>query len=807
MTLIFGFLLVAGANPYNVAHPYPNMEIMGSGGGSFAGDVCLNDDIDLGFGTGTTAACGDEDYHIVYNSSSGAFQIWAWDCDGSSTACAWFQVADGTDDVLLTGTVNGLAAATDVAARIFGVAGANSWAQATGGNQTGGALRLSGGTGTRQIICSDRTLADTDTVTITVDGAATVLVESTDFDCEGEASEEVCCDNLGAAITTADIGITPDCATTAGTCYLTPAARLASVSVALADGGVNGVFGTATNGTDGSVVLGGVDPTLATLDGDLTVAPVGGDTSVTGTLTVSGTSDLESYAMVGNALALDSNMTLGVARNFTAASGSPSQMFVDGTITVTGGTGSIYGAACLMPTGVVINSGNVHPYVYTLDVREPIITETSGSCTDGGVVRIQAAPTECDTNQSLWVEGASLFSASVKVDQTGSNTNSPSVSWTGDNAGNEVECSIFTAYGAQPYMVISCDDDGTTPVLTQIVHLDDNSLRPASAGLITAGSVSNYFSDVIAAELSCLDSDVSNQLSIDWSEDDSSDRTLSFAVNSGNRSISLSGNLTVEAAATINQDTTTDGTPQFATLTLTTGPMLVTSDTNGYCRGAGDCADAKDFFNGTDWLLQCPGCVNGIQFDAPIIVGVVEVDADSGEVPIYNQEVTASSGDGTAIGHLFRIDSNNVFEPWAESDGAGSIDEIGTRYFYFNGAYSLCTTNQETLTFAGGGGDVSKTTSGLIPVGATSIVVMARTLVTGTTCTSADYGDGSTVDLYGDNIAVSAGTTLSSDDYTSDIAYNASSAEEVTITGVGGNCVSLSVRVLAAYCTHTAPTN
>jgi lipopolysaccharide export system protein LptA len=111
-------------------------------------------------------------------------------------------------------------------------------------------------------------------VTFVVDGSSTTLTESTEFDCEGEASEEVCCDNLGAAITTAAIGITPDCDTTAGTCYLTPAARLAQVSITIADGGVNGTGWTVTMGADGNIVFGGVSPEATTLLGSLTFAPL-----------------------------------------------------------------------------------------------------------------------------------------------------------------------------------------------------------------------------------------------------------------------------------------------------------------------------------------------------------------------------------------------------------------------------------------------------------------------------------------------------------------------------------------------------
>jgi hypothetical protein len=135
-----------------------------------------------------------------------------------------------------------------------------------------------------------------------------------------------------------------------------------------------------------------------------------------------------------------------------------------------------------------------------------------------------------------------------------------------------------------------------------------------------------------------------------------------------------------------------------------------------------------------------------------------------------------------------------------------TADSIASVWAGENGFASACGANKKILTFAADPGDVSKTTSGLIPVGATSIAIASRVLVLGTNCTSADYGDGSDVDLYGDDIALTVGTEVDPSDYTANINYNAIVAEEVTITGVGGNCFDLSVRVVAHYCIWTAPT-
>jgi len=75
------------------------------------------------------------------------------------------------------------------------------------------------------------------------------------------------------------------------------------------------------------------------------------------------------------------------------------------------------------------------------------------------------------------------------------------------------------------------------------------------------------------------DTDHSNRLSLYWGEDDTAERLFTFNVNEGNRTLDMSGDLTVEADSIINQDLTTDSTvAQFATLTLTTLQDLLDGD-------------------------------------------------------------------------------------------------------------------------------------------------------------------------------------------------------------------------------------
>jgi hypothetical protein len=236
------------------------------------------------------------------------------------------------------------------------------------------------------------------------------------------------------------------------------------------------------------------------------------------------------------------------------------------------------------------------------------------------------------------------------------------------------------------------------------------------------------------------------------------------------------------------------------------GGMTIDADDADFAMGAAGTSDFYMRFNGTDEEINCPGCSTGVQFNASPVTGPMEIFPDSGVVVFVNQEASSALSDGDEISLVMSLNSNNAFKAYSETDGSGGTDVLGVEYFGLNGGEAQCRYAQETLTFAGGAGDASKTTSGLIPDGATAIAVTARVLVAGTTCTSADYGDGSDVDLYGNNVAITAGTTLTSADYTAARTYNAIASEEVTITGVGGNCVDLSVRVQVRYCTHTAPT-
>lgn len=119
------------------------------------------------------------------------------------------------------------------------------------------------------------------------------------------------------------------------------------------------------------------------------------------------------------------------------------------------------------------------------------------------------------------------------------------------------------------------------------------------------------------------------------------------------------------------------------------------------------------------------------------------------------------------------------------------------------GGLGTLKTASQTLTFTD---DASQATSGLIPDGVTLHAIMGRVVTANTgACTSIDIGDGTDVDLFGDNVAVADTTTFTPAQATANWTNPILSASEVTITGVGGNCDALVVNVVAIYTEYTAP--
>ena len=122
---------------------------------------------------------------------------------------------------------------------------------------------------------------------------------------------------------------------------------------------------------------------------------------------------------------------------------------------------------------------------------------------------------------------------------------------------------------------------------------------PASSsfGVASAYSdlkVANLFATnlELAGKLEIPDTDASHHLELKWNEGDTADRVLNIDVNQADRTIDLTGNLTVEAASVVNQDLSTDSSAvQFAGLNLSEGNITNVGDINADSLSVDDAAE------------------------------------------------------------------------------------------------------------------------------------------------------------------------------------------------------------------------
>jgi hypothetical protein len=203
----------------------------------------------------------------------------------------------------------------------------------------------------------------------------------------------------------------------------------------------------------------------------------------------------------------------------------------------------------------------------------------------------------------------------------------------------------------------------------------------------------------------------------------------------------------------------------------------------------------RTFWNSL-FTIACAFMVSGIGYFA---------FADPPSVPTSSGYIT---GAGVARGDIDmnHHDIDNVDELEVESaltvTGAASFG--GSTTTGANSESHACAWHSTTLTFAANPGDASKTATGLIPAGSVLHAIATRVLVAGTNCATVDIGDGVDADLFGNDIAVAAGTTTNDASWTAQVMNPQLTAGDVVITG-NVNCFDYSARVSAFYCTTTAP--
>jgi hypothetical protein len=246
------------------------------------------------------------------------------------------------------------------------------------------------------------------------------------------------------------------------------------------------------------------------------------------------------------------------------------------------------------------------------------------------------------------------------------------------------------------------------------------------------------------------------------------------------------------------------------------------------------------WYVGQVWKAAADQSLNAGDTIAHVTGSYLRVQGNGGAVTLTSTpSITTTSVDDAKIVILQGISSTNLLtiqdernlpssalrleggvnSTLGQGDMLGLMHDSGDGLFYElfrtnvsghngKGAFTNSRIKPETLTFQGGGGDASKTTTGSIFVDGGHVThVTGRVKTAGTTCTSMDIGDGVDVDLFGDNIAVTDTTTFDASDATANWSNPQLADGEITITGVGGNCVDLVVDLYVHYLEGVAATS
>ncbi|GAF67468.1 unnamed protein product, partial [marine sediment metagenome] len=122
------------------------------------------------------------------------------------------------------------------------------------------------------------------------------------------------------------------------------------------------------------------------------------------------------------------------------------------------------------------------------------------------------------------------------------------------------------------------------------------------------------------------------------------------------------------------------------------------------------------------------------------ILGLPEIDQSGTAAYVALGFDVTDSGSGSGQDYLAYLEWNNSLMFSVEDDGdttiAGSFSSSSLSVIGAQGATMTIAERSEVLTFAGGGGDASQTTSGLVLDGETLKAIVTRVRTTGTTCTS-----------------------------------------------------------------------
>ena len=565
--------------------------------------------------------------------------------------------------------------------------------------------------------------------------------------------------------------------------------------------GTDGIIWYVNEGTDDVVFNGGVTST--------------DDFYIPGT-TVSG------YVAIG--AAVSANQAVLINKTFPSGSVT-SQLNVRGTSTINSGTSDIT-TAYFNPVGLTLTSG-AHGVVSTVSIEEPIITENGGTATGTASLYIKNAATEGDTNHALWIDsGSAALDGFVGIGATASITDATycaamisqadtTQTFTAQNTGLFVEAlavngsraatAIYSVgktagnrsgTGINTYANVGASaDTGTATGIT--ISANDTHAGGDNVGIsinVSGSSTNNNAISITAGN-------ILNSAALTWN----SGAALSHALNTD----IATGNAYSWAGAAAGELTGADVAQSFARI----APVINQSGTSSWiglevdatptAEGSGtqvlldlQTSNASKFkIDDTGQLTSVAGVTWGAAFGMWFSGREKIASSNNNFLQITSNDALTGIAIGTATDGVMNVYDNDA-STWGTVK-SGTISNTQTK-----GATTNIKTKTETVTFAGGGGDASKTTTGtLIPDGVFLLGVSSRVVTADTgACTSMDIGvAGGTANLFANDTSVADTEISDNTDATAAWANPILVATEVIVTGVGGNCVTLVVALTSHY--------
>lgn len=172
-----------------------------------------------------------------------------------------------------------------------------------------------------------------------------------------------------------------------------------------------------------------------------------------------------------------------------------------GSLVFLGATGDLYdnypSSGSVIAIGYCTNS-HITQGIISVDI-DPIMNYASASINEDYDIRMgkgaRVVIEDGDDNDLIWwnkssgtLTGVEHWVSTVNVMTSGTDHNSPPIRIKADSGGTEVESTIYTAYGADPYLRVSVDDDDSTPALTAVIDIHDTVIAFPTDNIVDIGA-------------------------------------------------------------------------------------------------------------------------------------------------------------------------------------------------------------------------------------------------------------------------------------------------------------------------------